>query len=164
MHLKNKIPVVNPRYQRLRNSNKWIDHRPAQIVPGGTIFQPQTSSKCSVTKLTDPKPFMTKSARYCLYAQEQDTDGELETKLYKVSLAFERCFSGYDIFVPWEEKGPRFKLSSAFKLGWLFFFQRTDAIVRLNFQADVLPTSGGGAQVVFNDIECLKQFSPAKQK
>ncbi|XP_032668043.1 kinesin-like protein KIF23 isoform X2 [Odontomachus brunneus] len=110
---RDKVPVVNLRYLRLQNANKWIDHRPTQTVPVGTIFQPQTPSKSSVVKLTDPKPFMTKSTRYCLYAQEQDTDGELETKLYK---------------------------------------------------ADVLPTSGGGAQVVFNDIECLKQVSLARQK
>ncbi|XP_011144419.2 kinesin-like protein KIF23 [Harpegnathos saltator] len=110
---RDKIPVVNLRYQQSRNSSKWIDHRPGQMVPIGTIFQPQTPSKHSITKLTNPKPFMTRSARYCLYAQEQDTDGELETKLYK---------------------------------------------------ADVLPTCSGGAQVVFNDIECLKQVSPARQK
>ncbi|XP_014476324.1 PREDICTED: kinesin-like protein KIF23 [Dinoponera quadriceps] len=109
---RDKVPVVNPRYQS-RNANKWIDHRPGRLVPVGTILQPQTPSKRSVTKLTDPKPFTSRSARYCLYAQEQDTDGELETRLYK---------------------------------------------------ANVLPTSGGGAQVVFNDIECLKQVSPARQK
>jgi len=27
-----------------------------------------------------------------------------------------------------------------------------------------LPTSGGGAQVVFNDMECLKQSSPKARK
>ncbi|KYN28299.1 Kinesin-like protein KIF23 [Trachymyrmex cornetzi] len=29
---------------------------------------------------------------------------------------------------------------------------------------DILPTSGGGAQVVFNDMECLKQSSPKARK
>lgn len=47
--------------------------------------------------------------RYCLITHQPDTDGELETKLYK---------------------------------------------------GDVIPTTSGGAQVVFNDIECLKQMSP----
>ena len=28
------------------------------------------------------------------------------------------------------------------------------------FQADVVPTAGGGAQVIFNDVETLKQQSP----
>lgn len=31
-------------------------------------------------------------------------------------------------------------------------------------QGDILPTSGGGAQVVFNDMECLKQASPKARK
>lgn len=50
-----------------------------------------------------------RTSRYCLIHQEADTDGELETKLYK---------------------------------------------------GDVIPTTSGGAQVVFNDVECLKQISP----
>lgn len=50
-----------------------------------------------------------RTSRYCLVHQEADTDGELETKLYK---------------------------------------------------GDVIPTVSGGAQVVFNDVECLKQISP----
>ncbi|XP_012219278.2 kinesin-like protein KIF23 isoform X6 [Linepithema humile] len=108
-----KIPVVNPRY-RAKSGDKWIDHRPAGIVPIGTIMQPQTQPhKQTVQKLTNPKTFRKKSAKYCLFAQEQDTDGELETKLYK---------------------------------------------------ADVLPTCGGGAQIVFNDIEYLKQISPSTAK
>lgn len=54
--------------------------------------------------ITNPR-----TSRYCLIYQEADTDGALETKLYK---------------------------------------------------GDVIPTTSGGAQVVFNDVECLKQFSP----
>lgn len=48
-------------------------------------------------------------SRYCLITQEADTEGELETKLYK---------------------------------------------------GDVLPTTTGGAQVIFDDVECLKQKEP----
>lgn len=48
-------------------------------------------------------------SRYCLITQEADTEGELETKLYK---------------------------------------------------GDVVPTTSGGAQVIFDDIECLKQLEP----
>ncbi|KAL6259806.1 hypothetical protein P5V15_009717 [Pogonomyrmex californicus] len=111
---KDKIPVVNPRYRRSQNADRWIDHRPIGIVPTGTILQPQTQPhKRTIRKLTNPKDFAAKSSRYCLFSQEQDVDGELETKLYK---------------------------------------------------ADVLPTCGGGAQIVFNDIECLKQVSPTAAK
>lgn len=31
-------------------------------------------------------------------------------------------------------------------------------------QGNIIPTSGGGAQVVFNDMECLKQLSPKARK
>lgn len=54
--------------------------------------------------ITNPR-----TSRYLLVHQEADTDGELETKLFK---------------------------------------------------GDVIPTTSGGAQVVFNDVECLKQMSP----
>ncbi|XP_020278500.1 kinesin-like protein KIF23 isoform X2 [Pseudomyrmex gracilis] len=114
-HMIEKIAIANPRY-RSHCAEKWIDHRPPGTIPIGTIMQPQTQHhQRTVRKLTSPKPFTNKSARYCLLAQEQDTDGELETKLYK---------------------------------------------------ANVLPTCGGGAQVVFNDIERLQQISlvAAKQK
>lgn len=50
-----------------------------------------------------------KTSKYCLVSQGADTDGEVETRLYK---------------------------------------------------GNVIPTCGGGAQVVFNDVECLKQRSP----
>ncbi|XP_029672344.1 kinesin-like protein KIF23 isoform X4 [Formica exsecta] len=107
-----QIPVVNPRYRRSQN-DKWINHRSVGMVPTGTIFQPQIHLHKRIRKLTNPNNFAVKSAKYCLYAQEQDTDGELETKLYK---------------------------------------------------ADILPTCGGGAQIVFKDIECLKQISPTAAK
>jgi kinesin family member 23 len=47
--------------------------------------------------------------RYCLITHQPDTDGELETKLYK---------------------------------------------------GDVIQTTSGGAQVVFDDVECLRQMNP----
>ncbi|KAG5342720.1 KIF23 protein, partial [Acromyrmex heyeri] len=85
--LTNKIPVVNPRYQRMQNADRWINHRPARIVPTGTILQPRTQPhKRTIRKLTNPKDFMARSSKYCLLSQEQDADGELETKLYKADV------------------------------------------------------------------------------
>lgn len=52
-----------------------------------------------------------KASKYCLISQEADTEGEVETKIFK---------------------------------------------------GDVVPTVGGGAQVIFNDVECLRQYSPSK--
>ncbi|CAL7933272.1 unnamed protein product [Xylocopa violacea] len=110
---KERIPVVNLRYRRSQSAERWIDHRPPGLVPVGTILQPFIRNKQSVRQLTDPKDITTRASRYCLVTQEQDTDGELETKLYK---------------------------------------------------GDILPTSGGGAQVVFNDMEHLKQVSPVARR
>ncbi|XP_017759887.1 PREDICTED: kinesin-like protein KIF23 [Eufriesea mexicana] len=110
---KDRIPVVNLRYRRSQSAERWIDHRPSGLVPVGTILQPVIRHKRSITQLIDPKDITNKASRYCLVAQEQDTDGELETKLYK---------------------------------------------------GDILPTSGGGAQVVFNDMEHLKQVSPITRR
>lgn len=110
---KEGIPVVNLRYRRSQSADRWIDHRPPGLAPVGTILQPFIRRKRSVTQLTDPKDITCRASKYCLVAQEQDTDGELETKLYK---------------------------------------------------GDILPTSGGGAQVVFNDMEQLKQVSPVPRR
>ncbi|KAG5327800.1 KIF23 protein, partial [Pseudoatta argentina] len=84
LNKKNKIPVVNPRMQ---NADRWINHRPARIVPTGTILQPRTQPhKRTIRKLTNPKDFMARSSKYCLRSLEQDADGELETKLYKADV------------------------------------------------------------------------------
>ncbi|XP_015179777.1 PREDICTED: kinesin-like protein KIF23 isoform X2 [Polistes dominula] len=113
INTKEKLPVVNPRYRRSQSVDRWIDHRPPPIVPVGTILQPIMHRKRSVTHLTDPKDITSRASRYCLVSQNQDEDGELETKLYK---------------------------------------------------GDILPTCSGGAQVVFNDMEYLKQLSPVTRK
>ncbi|XP_035735794.1 kinesin-like protein KIF23 isoform X1 [Vespa mandarinia] len=113
VNTKERIPVVNPRYRRSQSVDRWIDHRPPPMVPVGTILQPVMHRKRSVTHLTDPKDITNKASRYCLISQNQDEEGELETKLYK---------------------------------------------------GDILPTCGGGAQVVFSDMEYLKQLSPVTRK
>lgn len=110
---KDRVPVSNPRFRRSQSADRWIDHRPQTLVPIGTVLQPMIQRRRSITQLTSPKEITDGASRYCLIAQEHDTDGELETKLYK---------------------------------------------------GDILPTSGGGAQVVFNDMECLKQSSPKARK
>ncbi|XP_035918738.1 kinesin-like protein KIF23 [Anopheles stephensi] len=104
--------VANTRHRRSRSTgDRWLEHRAANTVPLGTILQPYYTNSKSVTKLTDKDVLAEKTNKYCLIRQDADTEGELETKLYK---------------------------------------------------GDIIPTSGGGAQVVFNDVECLKQYSPTK--
>ncbi|XP_017135388.1 kinesin-like protein KIF23 [Drosophila miranda] len=105
------VAAANNRHRRSRSTgDKWLEHRAANPVPLGTIMQPFLKNRKSVTKLTDMKTLTEHGAnKYCLVSQEADTDGDVETKLYK---------------------------------------------------GNVIPTCGGGAQVVFNDVECLKQKSP----
>lgn len=108
------VAVSNPR-RRSRSaepSKDWLHHQPVQTLETGTVFQPTGYKKRkSVTALTDVKDITSpKTAKYSLITQDQNSDGELETHLFK---------------------------------------------------ADVLPTVGGGAQVVFNDVETLKQSSPS---
>lgn len=105
------IAVSNKRHRRSRSADVWVDHRPAIAVPLGTVMQPKMSKKKSVTKLTQARDITDGASKYCLMTQGQDSDGDLETRLYK---------------------------------------------------GDVIPTLGGGAQVMFNDIEVLKQMSPSR--
>jgi kinesin family protein 23 len=53
----------------------------------GTVMQPLMKRRKSVTKLTDMKDIANpKTSKYCLMTQEQDSSGELETRLYKVTV------------------------------------------------------------------------------
>ncbi|KAF4517027.1 hypothetical protein B566_EDAN013220 [Ephemera danica] len=109
--------VSNPRHRRSRSAGageRWLDHRPAtansKLLELPTVLQPIMTRRKSVSKLTDPRDVTDpNTSKYCLTTQEQDSAGELETKLYK---------------------------------------------------GDVLPTRGGGAQVVLTDVEILRQASP----
>ncbi|XP_049776573.1 kinesin-like protein KIF23 [Schistocerca cancellata] len=89
----------------------WLDHRPAIPAPLGTVLQPHMKKRKSVTRLTDIKDITDPMTnKYCLMTQEQDSGGDVETRLYK---------------------------------------------------GDVVPTVSGGAQVIFNDVETLRQESPS---
>lgn len=80
--------VSNPRHRRSRSAgggDRWLDHCPGQPVPLNTVLQPTMRKRKSVPKLTEMQDIANpKVSKYCLTTQEQDTDGELETKLYKV--------------------------------------------------------------------------------
>lgn len=107
--------VANPRHRRSLSADgkDWVEHAPSKIVPMGTVLKPNIANSKFVNKLTNVKDITSsKKSKYCLVSQEQDTDGELETKIFK---------------------------------------------------GDIVPTCGGGAQVIFNDVEILKQFSPTRE-
>lgn len=84
--LQDRIPVANSRYRRSQSADRWVDHRPGAIVPVETILQPLMRRRRSVTRLTSPREITDGASRYCLVAQQQDSEGELETKLYKVNI------------------------------------------------------------------------------
>lgn len=106
-------PVANKRYRRSRSAGDvWVEHRPAMPTPLGTVLQPVINRRKSLTKLTKKKEIVnSKHSKYLLISQNQDDEGDLETKLYK---------------------------------------------------GDIIPTCSGGAQVIFDDVEKLKQESPVK--
>ncbi|KAF7264077.1 kinesin family member pavarotti [Rhynchophorus ferrugineus] len=110
-HRRNATPATRTR--RSRSAGEvWLEHNVVKPCPLGTVMQPSMKKRKSVSKLDKASDITNpKQNRYCLVAQEPDTDGEMETRLYK---------------------------------------------------GDIVPTCGGGAQVIFNDVEKLRQESPTK--
>ncbi|XP_017776518.1 PREDICTED: kinesin-like protein KIF23 [Nicrophorus vespilloides] len=108
-HRSRHVAVANRRRSK-SVGEVWLEHNSVKPVPLGTVMQPSMNKRKSVSKLSKASDIThPKQSKYCLIAQEADTDGEVETKVYK---------------------------------------------------ADILPTCGGGAQVIFNDVERLRQESP----
>ena len=88
------VAVSNPRHRRSRSAGVlWVDHQPGPgeppLVTKSTIMQPnlkgrdvKTTRGCPTEKdLKSPR-----ASRYSLTTQAQDTEGDLQTKIYKVSL------------------------------------------------------------------------------
>ncbi|XP_066245796.1 kinesin-like protein KIF23 [Euwallacea similis] len=113
MHRRNLNAAAAARSRRSRSvGDVWLEHNVIKPCPLATVMQPTMKKRKSVSKLDKASDIINrKQSKYCLVAQEPDTDGEMETKLYK---------------------------------------------------ADIIPTCGGGAQVIFNDVERLNQESPTK--
>ncbi|XP_035228413.1 kinesin-like protein KIF23, partial [Stegodyphus dumicola] len=105
------IAIANPRHRRSQSSSGdvWIEHKPVGNLELNTVLQPTMRKKKSVSKLEVKDVMKSDVSKYVLEHQEQDSQGEVETQLYK---------------------------------------------------ADVIPSAGGGVQVVFNDVEKLRQVSP----
>nr|XP_053637622.1 kinesin-like protein KIF23 [Cherax quadricarinatus] len=97
--------------QRYRSSlvdqhDAWLNHCPKQMVPMGTALQPILNTQKVVTNVKKAHLEKNTITNYCLTTQDQDSQGEMETRVYK---------------------------------------------------GDVLPTAGGGSQVVLKDVEVHKQ-------
>lgn len=77
-----RIPIVNPRYTgHTETSELVIDHIPQHVVPTGTVAQPSFLKSKQVKAMKIKNTL--KADKYVLTHQEADTDGELETRLYK---------------------------------------------------------------------------------
>lgn len=79
------IPVRSTTHRKRSFSENWLDHRPAGSVDSGTVLQPMIKRKKKTVAAPKSRDLGT-AARYCLTHQQQDTDGELETQLYKGSV------------------------------------------------------------------------------
>ncbi|TMW41024.1 hypothetical protein DOY81_013896, partial [Sarcophaga bullata] len=78
------MAAANKRHRRSRSAEKWIEHRAPNPVPLGTILQPYLKNRKSVTKLQEMKDLTGhKASKYILVSQDADTDGDVETKLFK---------------------------------------------------------------------------------
>ena len=85
--------VSNLRHRRSRSAGvAWVDHKPGPneppLVPKSTIMQPSVKGRDVKTIRGCPSEKDLRSprvSRYSLTTQSQDIDGELQTKIYKVS-------------------------------------------------------------------------------
>lgn len=65
----------------------------AVVYKPQTVFQPVMKKKKSVNKLSSADDIKGAS-KYCLLTQEADSDGDIQTKIYKVKLETARIGEG----------------------------------------------------------------------
>lgn len=80
------IAVSNPKTHRRSKSSdaeRWLDHRPkvGGPVPSNTVLQPVLRSRRSVSKVD--KDDLVSPSKYMLTEASADSDGGVETRLYK---------------------------------------------------------------------------------
>lgn len=82
------IPNTHRPRARSTDQDIWIEHVTGLATKEGTVMQPCMKKKKSVTKLTNVEDISSKASKYCLRTAEQDSEGEIETRLYKVLILF----------------------------------------------------------------------------
>lgn len=76
-------PPIKARHRRSKSSDSWIEHKPATHLDTDTVLQPSLRNKKTVFR-PDEKDFKeTNATNYVLAHQEEDSAGEIETKLIK---------------------------------------------------------------------------------
>ncbi|EDO32926.1 predicted protein [Nematostella vectensis] len=78
-----KPPIRAKQHRRSKSSDCWIEHKPPCHLDTDTILQPFMKNKKTVSR-PDQKDFKTTNAtNYCLVDQEEDSSGEIATKIIK---------------------------------------------------------------------------------
>ncbi|XP_033624809.1 kinesin-like protein KIF23 isoform X1 [Asterias rubens] len=79
-------PPVKLRHRRSRStSNAWVDHKPASTIDTETVLQPAGLKKKRTVAMPTVKD-LKGTENYMLTHQEEDSKGEVETKLYKAEV------------------------------------------------------------------------------
>ncbi|CAI7996758.1 Kinesin-like protein KIF23 [Geodia barretti] len=80
---KGNAPPIKGKGRKRSASENWLEHVPSSTVENGGILQPQLKKKRTVST-PKPKDFQSKRVgRYVLQHQEEDSDGDIKTALYK---------------------------------------------------------------------------------
>lgn len=85
LHALQTVTPVRPLHRRSRSAGgeKWVDHKPLSNLDLGTVLQPVIPNAIQVS--TPSEKALSKCDRYVLTHQEVASDGEIQTKLIKVS-------------------------------------------------------------------------------
>jgi kinesin family protein 23 len=77
------VPPVKGKGRKRSASENWLEHVPSSTVENNGILQPQMKKKRTVST-PKPKDFHSKRlGRYCLQHQEEDSEGDIKTAIYK---------------------------------------------------------------------------------
>ncbi|KAK4469631.1 hypothetical protein MN116_007164 [Schistosoma mekongi] len=81
-------PAFNPRHRRSRSvggdNARWLEHQEVNNTPLGTLFTPNLKHRKSVTRV-ELKDTLD-ADNYLLHHHEADSDGNIETRLFKGSI------------------------------------------------------------------------------
>lgn len=97
----NRPPGVNPRHRRSKSvggdHSIWLEHKEDHPAPLGTILSPTgINVRKSATKINLEDTL--KATNYVLHHQTATPEGNVETKLYKVSTTSQVCIFLWTIF------------------------------------------------------------------
>ncbi|XP_020602106.1 kinesin-like protein KIF23 [Orbicella faveolata] len=76
-------PPIKSRHRRSKSSDCWIEHKPSTHLETDTVLKPQIKNKKTVSRPAEKDFKATNATNYVLSHQEEDSAGEIETKLIK---------------------------------------------------------------------------------